>query len=427
MQEQQQQQAEAEAARAAGGGGGSAGWQSTQEGGQTSVSPPIPSSSLSSTAPFKFEPELDRSLASGRPSWALSPAPGGDEPAASQTLFAFTQPRLFSSFAGSGSSLGNRTSTFDALTLPPIEPSPPVSPFALASSSACLRPTLPTRSASMSMACDSASRPTLRPLVHSPGFESSALSAGTDSLALDLGSPSTIVGPSPRTQHSHPAAQHDANVTPAPPYHTSLSDERNASVSQWMRATSLLDAPQREPTGGRSTAGGAGARGEPFEAAKSDNADTPRLSLYSDGTPRKHRIEDVLPRDVAVYVISLFFDFVWVLTPCLHKATFMADLTRRREETDPLFFALVMSTLASTLLQVRRPAFVCLSSLLPTTPLTSSAPRARNTLSLDRSPKSRSRSRPAKCARSRPSASERRATSGAPPQPVSLASCRPRL
>jgi hypothetical protein len=62
----------------------------------------------------------------------------------------------------------------------------------------------------------------------------------------------------------------------------------------------------------------------------------------------------VAPRDTISLIIALFFDFVYPLTPCIHKPSFMADLHSRREERDPLFFALVMSTVASTLVQVPR-------------------------------------------------------------------------
>ncbi|KAH9925419.1 uncharacterized protein BXZ73DRAFT_103298 [Epithele typhae] len=54
----------------------------------------------------------------------------------------------------------------------------------------------------------------------------------------------------------------------------------------------------------------------------------PPLSYYY----RPHRLEDVAPRDTILLIIALFFDF----------------------ERDPLFFALVMSTVASTLVQVPR-------------------------------------------------------------------------
>ncbi|EIN12545.1 hypothetical protein PUNSTDRAFT_97313 [Punctularia strigosozonata HHB-11173 SS5] len=76
----------------------------------------------------------------------------------------------------------------------------------------------------------------------------------------------------------------------------------------------------------------------------------PPLSYYY----RPHRLEDVAPRDTISLIIALFFDFVYPLTPCIHKPSFMADLHARREERDPLFFALVMSTVASTLVQVPR-------------------------------------------------------------------------
>ncbi|KAI1794807.1 fungal-specific transcription factor domain-containing protein [Ganoderma leucocontextum] len=69
---------------------------------------------------------------------------------------------------------------------------------------------------------------------------------------------------------------------------------------------------------------------------------------------RPHRLEDVAPRDTILLIIALFFDFVYPLTPCVHKPSFMADIHARREERDPLFFALVMATVASTLVQVPR-------------------------------------------------------------------------
>ncbi|EJD35204.1 hypothetical protein AURDEDRAFT_117434 [Auricularia subglabra TFB-10046 SS5] len=69
---------------------------------------------------------------------------------------------------------------------------------------------------------------------------------------------------------------------------------------------------------------------------------------------RPHRIDTVAPRERIAQIIGLFFDFVYPLTPCVHKPSFLADFAARREESDPLFFALVMSTVASTLVQVPR-------------------------------------------------------------------------
>jgi len=76
----------------------------------------------------------------------------------------------------------------------------------------------------------------------------------------------------------------------------------------------------------------------------------PPLSYFC----RPHRLEDIAPRDTILLTIALFFDFVYPLTPCIHKPSFMADLHANRAERDPLFFALVMSTVASTLVQVPR-------------------------------------------------------------------------
>ncbi|CAG8728910.1 13216_t:CDS:2, partial [Acaulospora colombiana] len=76
----------------------------------------------------------------------------------------------------------------------------------------------------------------------------------------------------------------------------------------------------------------------------------PPLNYYY----RPHRLEDIAPREMLLQIVQLFFDFVYPLTPCIHRPSFMADLSSRREERDPLFFALVMSTIASTLVQVPR-------------------------------------------------------------------------
>lgn len=298
-------------------------------------------------------------------SW-LSPPPGGADAASS--LYSYPHPpRHFSSFSttsfgNGGSAIGS--STFNALTLPPIEPSPPVSPFAIVSSSA-MRPTLPSRSStSLSNAYDGGARPNLPSLVRtsefgSPGDTSSGGGGGSGAThAVDLGSPA--YGGSP---HGHsPSFIGDAAPSPAyggvgrspsftapspngggpaglqsalspagasPPlhlapggagthgYHPLVSDERSATVSHWMEATSLLESQQRNDSGGPSgrsasapgLGGGGPTRGGSIDGGKSE-AESPSLSLYSDGTSRRHRIEDVLPRDIAIYVISLFFDFV---------------------------------------------------------------------------------------------------------------------
>nr|ACO60069.1 putative quinate utilization pathway activator [Rhizoctonia solani] len=69
---------------------------------------------------------------------------------------------------------------------------------------------------------------------------------------------------------------------------------------------------------------------------------------------RPHRLDEIAPRERIMHIIGVFFDLVYPLTPCVHRPSFMADLANRREERDPLFFALVMSTLATTLMQAPR-------------------------------------------------------------------------
>lgn len=45
---------------------------------------------------------------------------------------------------------------------------------------------------------------------------------------------------------------------------------------------------------------------------------------------------------------------VYPLTPCLHRPTFLSQLAARHDRSDPIFFALVLTVLASTLVQVPR-------------------------------------------------------------------------
>ncbi|WWC61108.1 uncharacterized protein I303_103686 [Kwoniella dejecticola CBS 10117] len=65
-------------------------------------------------------------------------------------------------------------------------------------------------------------------------------------------------------------------------------------------------------------------------------------------------IDQVVPGPTIDSILNLFFDYVYPLTPCLHRPTFVADLTARRDRHDPVFFALTMSVMASTLVQIPR-------------------------------------------------------------------------
>ncbi|KAG9001359.1 hypothetical protein FRB93_012135 [Tulasnella sp. JGI-2019a] len=67
-----------------------------------------------------------------------------------------------------------------------------------------------------------------------------------------------------------------------------------------------------------------------------------------------YSLSQFAPPSIILHILSLFFDYIYPLTPCIHRPTFYADLGEKREERDPLFFALVCSTLSSTLAQVPR-------------------------------------------------------------------------
>lgn len=73
-------------------------------------------------------------------------------------------------------------------------------------------------------------------------------------------------------------------------------------------------------------------------------------------------LEAIIPRPLLHHIISLFFDYVYPLTPCLHKPTFIQDLARQREmePNQGEWITLVLATVMSTLVQVPR-AFVPLT------------------------------------------------------------------
>jgi hypothetical protein len=65
-------------------------------------------------------------------------------------------------------------------------------------------------------------------------------------------------------------------------------------------------------------------------------------------------LDQVVSGNVIDSIVGLFFDYVYPLTPCLHRPTFISNLTNRLDKTDPVFFALTLTVLASTLVQVPR-------------------------------------------------------------------------
>ncbi|KAF5373732.1 hypothetical protein D9758_000799 [Tetrapyrgos nigripes] len=86
-----------------------------------------------------------------------------------------------------------------------------------------------------------------------------------------------------------------------------------------------------------------------------ESPSSPRSIPTSVSTSSTCRLEAIAPRELLLQIISCFFDFVYPNIPCIHKPSFMKDLEERREEHDSVFFAQVMSLIATTLAQTPGP------------------------------------------------------------------------
>ncbi|ORX39881.1 fungal-specific transcription factor domain-domain-containing protein [Kockovaella imperatae] len=65
-------------------------------------------------------------------------------------------------------------------------------------------------------------------------------------------------------------------------------------------------------------------------------------------------LDQVAAPHVIDHIIGLFFNYVYPLTPCLHRPTFLHNLALRLDKTDTIFFALTLTIIASTLVQIPR-------------------------------------------------------------------------
>ncbi|WVQ97319.1 hypothetical protein IAU59_004430 [Kwoniella sp. CBS 9459] len=99
-----------------------------------------------------------------------------------------------------------------------------------------------------------------------------------------------------------------------------------------------------------------------FHAAAPDstspnNEVSPSIAISEASVPPTTSIESILPRDLAMLTIRLYFDHVYSIIPIIHRPSFMADLNSREEERRPIFFALVMAIIATTLIHVPKSYF----------------------------------------------------------------------
>ncbi|WRT64122.1 uncharacterized protein IL334_001051 [Kwoniella shivajii] len=88
-----------------------------------------------------------------------------------------------------------------------------------------------------------------------------------------------------------------------------------------------------------------------------NNEVSPSVALSEASIPPSISIEAVLPREMAMNTIRLWFDHVHCIIPMIHRPSFMADLSTHEEEKRPMFFALIMAMIATTLIHVPKSYF----------------------------------------------------------------------
>ncbi|WVQ85674.1 hypothetical protein IAT38_007840 [Cryptococcus sp. DSM 104549] len=88
-----------------------------------------------------------------------------------------------------------------------------------------------------------------------------------------------------------------------------------------------------------------------------NNEVSPSLALSEASVPPTTSIESILPRDLAMLTIHLYFEHVYCIIPVIHKPSFNADLLAHEEERRPMFFALIMAVIAATLIHVPKSYF----------------------------------------------------------------------
>ncbi|WWC86219.1 uncharacterized protein L201_001092 [Kwoniella dendrophila CBS 6074] len=88
-----------------------------------------------------------------------------------------------------------------------------------------------------------------------------------------------------------------------------------------------------------------------------NNEVSPSVALSEASIPPSTSIDSVLPREMAMNTIKLWFDHVHCIIPVIHQPSFMYDLSSHEEERRPMFFALIMGMIATTLIHVPKSYF----------------------------------------------------------------------
>ncbi|WWD17900.1 hypothetical protein CI109_102345 [Kwoniella shandongensis] len=157
-------------------------------------------------------------------------------------------------------------------------------------------------------------------------------------------------GPQYTTGHAHP---------PPPPFHSQTSASSIPSYTLHTQANPATrmqnDRHQPMPIDHLMNASLESVAG-PSSTSPNDQV-SPSVALSEASVPPSTTIESILPRDLALHTIHLYFEHIWSIIPFIHRPSFMADLIAHEEEKRPIFFAIIMAMIATTLIHVPKSYF----------------------------------------------------------------------
>nr|XP_018267321.1 uncharacterized protein I303_01306 [Kwoniella dejecticola CBS 10117]OBR89479.1 hypothetical protein I303_01306 [Kwoniella dejecticola CBS 10117] len=164
--------------------------------------------------------------------------------------------------------------------------------------------------------------------------------------------------PSSSTSHSHsfsypaPHASHNPTIPPHQIHSHSNSHSYGGGPSSNTGPASLPSVASQDFVNSAPAPGAAG-----VNSTSPNNEVSPSVALSEASVPPSTSIESVLPREMAMNTIRLWFDHVHCIIPVIHRPSFMIDLSTHEEERRPMFFALIMGMIATTLIHVPKSYF----------------------------------------------------------------------
>nr|XP_019000566.1 uncharacterized protein I203_06984 [Kwoniella mangroviensis CBS 8507]OCF64027.1 hypothetical protein I203_06984 [Kwoniella mangroviensis CBS 8507] len=161
--------------------------------------------------------------------------------------------------------------------------------------------------------------------------------------------------PSPPDFSNHaPHPPHSIQPSSAPPHAFSFSNSAQSNgtipphqLHQHDQAASLPSVASHDFANSISA----------INSTSPNNEVSPSVALSEASAPPSTSIDSVLPREMAMNTIKLWFDHIHCIIPVIHRPSFMADLVTHEEERRPMFFALIMGMIATTLIHVPKSYF----------------------------------------------------------------------